>query len=295
MQILLLSLIPLLLPGCRPDNATVDTTRVIEFSNPVKVEINGYDGNMMEPFLSRDGNTLLFNNLNSAPENTNLHWATKMNDTVFQYKGEIAGVNTTDLEGVPTIDNAGNLYFVSDRNYANTLSTLYQYNFQNGTATNVQLISGISKLQVGWVNFDVEVSADGQSLYFVDAQFDQSGNPKTADLVLAQKNGAGFERLPNSNAIMKNINTEGLEYAACISADNLELYFTRVQTPLTVISLPTIFYSIRQNINSAFSSPSKIQNITGFAEAPTISPDQKKLYYHKKENNKFVLYMIRKK
>jgi len=283
------------LSACNRDNKTVNTNPIIEFGQPVKVEMIGYSGNIMEPFLSRDGTTLLFNNLNAAPENTNLHWAIKINDSTFQYKGEIAGVNTIDLEGVPTLDNAGNLYFVSLRNYATTLSTLYQCNFLNGVATNVQLINGVSKLQPGWVNFDVEVSADGQSIYFVDAQFDQTLNPSTADLVIAKKSNSVFQRLSNSNEIMKNINSNALEYAACISVDQLELYFTRLIVPFTATSTPEIFVSKRQNVNEPFSTPSKIQSITGFVEAPTIAPDQKTLYYHKKENNKYVLYLVRKK
>jgi hypothetical protein len=295
MQIFSLFFLLVLLPGCRSGSMTVNTSPAIGFEQPVKVDINGYAGNIMEPFLSRDGYTLLFNNLNAPPENTNLHWATKINDTTFLYKGEIAGINTPDLEAVPTLDNAGNLYFVSNRNYANTLSTLYQCHFSNGTATDVQLLNGVSKLQAGWVNFDVEVSADDQSLYFVDAQFDQTGNPVTADLVIAEKNGPGFQRSPNSSAVLKNINTDALEYAACISSDELTLYFTRVEVPFTATSSPEIFVSTRQNIQEAFSSPSKIGSITGFAEAPTIAPDQKTLYYHEKENNRFVLYMVRKK
>lgn len=294
MQILLFPFLLLLLSGCSTDRKTDNTTKIIEFGDPVKININGYNGNVMEPFLSRDGTMLLFNNLNSAPENTNLHWATRINDSSFEYKGEITGVNTIDLEGVPSLDEAGNLYFVSTRNYANTLSTLYQCNFYNGTATNVQLISGLSKLQAGWVNFDEEVSADGQSLYFVDAQFDQTGNPKTADLIIAHKNGPGFQRLQNSNTIMKNINTSALEYAACISVDELELYFTRIQS-ITAASSPEIFVSTRQNKTDVFSNPLKIQSITGFAEGPTISANQKFLYYHKKENNRFILYMVKKK
>jgi hypothetical protein len=284
----------LFLFSCSRDNNTVNPNPVIEFGQPVKVQMIGYSGNMMEPFVSRDGTILLFNNLNAAPENTNLHWATKMNDTTFQYKGEIAGVNTTDLEGVPTLDNAGNLYFVSTRNYATTLSTLYQCNFLNGTVTNVQLINGVSKLQAGWLNFDEEVSADGQTLYFVDALFDQTLNPTSADLVIAKKSNPGFQRLPNSSVIMKNINTDALEYAACISVDELELYFTRLAVPFTATSSPEIFVSTRQNVNEPFGTPSKIKSIIGFVEGPTIAPDQKTLYYHKKVNNKYVLYLVRK-
>ncbi|MBC7887902.1 MAG: hypothetical protein H7Z13_08425 [Ferruginibacter sp.] len=296
MQILLLSLLVFLLPGCSRQSRTVDINNASDFDQPCKVEINGFSGNIMEPFLSRDGNVLLFNNLNSTPENTNLHWATKINDTTFQYKGEIAGVNTMSLEAVPTLDNSGNLYFVSDRNYAATVSTLYQCSFSNGSATGVQLIDGVSKLKAGWVNFDIEVSASGQSLYFVDAQFDKNANPATADLVIAGKNGAGFQRSSKSSALLKNINTEdALEYAACISANELVLYFTRIQLPFTVTTSPEIFVSTRQHTDAAFGIPSKIKSIAGFAEAPTIAPDQRTLYYHQKEDDKFVLYLVRKK
>ena len=295
MQIVSLSFLLLCLAGCKQDKEPATIGPVITFGQPVRVQINGYAGNAMEPFLSRDGTTLFFNNLNSAPENTNLHWATIINDTTFQYQGEIAGINTPDLEGVPTLDSTGHLYFVSNRHYANTLSTLYQSDFLNGTATHIQLIAGVSKLLAGWVNFDVEVSADGQTLYFVDAQFDQAGNPATADLVMAKKNGTAFERWPAGNTILQSVNTPALEYAACISADELELYFTRLPVPATAASSPEILVCSRQHQTEAFGSPQKIESITGFAEAPTISPGNSALYYHKKENNRFVLYMLRRK
>lgn len=285
----------LLFSACKRNDTPVFQTPTIEFGQPSKVNIQGYSGNIMEPFLSRDGNTLLFNNLNAAPENTNLHWSTKINDSTFQYNGEIAGVNTPDLEAVPTLDNAGNLYFVSLRSYTTTLSTLYHCNFSNGIATNVQLVGGVSKFQDRWLNFDIEVSADGQNIYFVDAKFDQTNNPASADIIIAEKNPSGFQRLSNSSEIMKNINTDALEYAACISVDQLELYFTRVVVPFTATSSPEILVSTRKNKNEPFSSPSKIASITGFVEAATIAPDQRTIYYHKKENNKFVLYMVRKK
>jgi len=267
----------------------------IEFTVPVKVIVTGYNGNMMEPFISRDGNTLLFNNLNAAPENTNLHWATRVNDSTFEYKGEVTGVNTTDLEGVPSLDQAGELYFVSTRNYVTTLSTLYQSEFANGIATNVRLVEGLSKMQAGWLNFDVEVSADGSTLYFVDGLFNQSGTPTTADLAIAKKNGSGFQRISNSNSLLQNVNTNALEYAACISVDQLELYFTRVETPITPSSSPAIFLARRQRVDEPFGVPFRIESIRGFAEAATIAPDQKTIYFHMKENDKFGLYMIRKK
>jgi hypothetical protein len=295
MKMIYLFLLQLLFAACKHNSQVLNAQQLYLFSQPVKVEMKGYSGNMMEPFLSRDGNTLFFNNLNSAPENTNLHWAIKINDSSFQYNGEIAGVNTRDLEGVPTLDRDSNLYFVSTRNYSRTLSTLYQCHYSNGIGSNVHLVNGVSKLMAGWVNFDIEVSADGQSLYFVDSKFDQSGNPSSADLVIAQKKDSGFERQANTDYLMHNINTEGLEYAASISADNLVLFFTRVDLPLNANSTPVILYATRKSISDPFSVPSKVQSITGFAEGPSISADQHILYYHKKENDHFVLYMVREK
>ncbi len=285
----------LFLIGCKTDDSPAQQSNDIDFGTPIKVEVLGYNGHIMEPFLARTGNTLFFNNLNNPSENTNLHWAEKVNETTFQYKGEISGVNTADLEGVPTMDNSGNFYFVSLRNYANTLSTLYQCQYNNGVGTSVQILQGVSKLQAGWINFDIEVSPDGQNIYFVDALFDKNGNPTSADLVIAEKKSNGFQRLSNSAEILKNINTSLLDYAACISNDQLELYFTRVAVPFTSSTSPEIFYSTRKNVSEPFDIPTKIQNISGFVEAPTITQDQKGLYYHKKENNKHVLYLIKKK
>jgi len=247
----------------------------------------------MEPCLSKDGNTLLFNNLNEPSENTNLHWATRINDSSFQYNGELSGVNTAHLEGVPALDNNGKLYFVSTRYYLDSLSTIFQSDYVNGTVSNIQLVKGISQLKAGWVNFDVDISADGNTMYFVDGEIPQS-MPTSADLVIAKKTASGFERLSNSNELMKNINSKALEYAACISIDQRELFFTRLKLPITASSITEIYVSKRNNINEAFGIPSKIATITGFAEAATLSPDKKMLFYHRKEAGMFVLYMVRR-
>ena len=284
------------LGACKTEkNLLVPPPAEVSFGVPRRVEMRGYTGNLMEPFLSRDGGRLFFNNLNSAPENTNLHWATKVNDSTFQYQGEIAGVNTPDLEGVPTLDAANTLYFVSTRSYVSTLSTIYRATLAGGTATNVQLVDGISRLEPGWVNFDVEVSADGQQLYFVDGKLNSTGIPQSADLVLAGKTPSGFARLPGSASLLQNINTSALEYAASIASDGLSLYFTRVQVPLTATSTPEILVATRLTPTEPFGQPKRIASITGFAEAPTIAPDGKRLYFHQKENNVFALFMVSRK
>ena len=82
---------------------------------------------------------------------------------MFRYGGKIEGVNTKALEGVPTLDRSGTLYFVSPRSCPETFSTIYRAKFEAGCASDVQLVEGLSLKKPGMVNFDVEISADGDS------------------------------------------------------------------------------------------------------------------------------------
>lgn len=265
-----------------------------KFVGEEKVTVIGYTDHLMEPFLSRDGSMLFFNNSNDPAANTNLHWATRVNDVTFEYKGELAGVNTSSLEGVASMDENGVLYFVSTRSYTQTFSSIYRSDFSNGTVSNVAIVEGISKNIAGWLNFDVEISATGQTMYFVDGRFDANGGPYEADLAIAANSLVGFKRLTNSNEILQHVNTDNLEYAACISADNLELYFTRIIAPITTSSTSEIFVATRAKIADPFGIPSKIETITGFVEAATISTDGSLLYYHKNDGIKFSLYVTRR-
>jgi WD40-like Beta Propeller Repeat len=260
-----------------------------EFANPQPVTIVGYQGHAMEPFVSRDGRYLVFNNLNDPSENTDLHWAERVTATSFRYGGKIEGVNTDALEGVPTLDRQGTLYFVSTRSYKETLSTIYRAKFQAGRATGVELVKGLSLMKPGMVNFDVEISADGQFLYGVDGDLTGGPVPKTADLFVAKRVGDRFERLPNS--IMANVNTSALEYAAAISTDGLELFFTRMTGALFWRKL-TIEHATRKTIDEPFGVSRTISAITGFVEAPTIDSDSKGLYYHQKVDGTHRIYRV---
>src|ERR1700729_1395533 len=61
------------------------------FTNPQPVTIKGYSQDAMEPFISPDGNYLFFNNSNAPTVNTNLFYATRIDDVTFQFQGEIGG------------------------------------------------------------------------------------------------------------------------------------------------------------------------------------------------------------
>jgi len=71
----------------------------------------------MEPFLSPDGNYLFFNSLNNSI-NTKLYYAKKVNDSTFNFVGELNGTNQTTephLDAVADLDSEGNLLDINKR------------------------------------------------------------------------------------------------------------------------------------------------------------------------------------
>jgi len=126
-------------------------------------------------------------------------------------------VNTSALEAVASMDRDGNFYFVSNRSYDRTASTLYRGKFADGGLTGIKLVPGASLAKPGIVNFDAEISADGNTLYFVESEFSWLGKPKSARILFARRDGAAFVRDPASGPIMASINANGLNYAPATS------------------------------------------------------------------------------
>jgi len=262
------------------------------FTNPERVTINTYNQDAMEPFISLDGNYLFFNNSNNPPPGTStkLYYATRIDDVTFEFVGEITGVNATGLNAVASMDSNNKFYFISTRSYMQTFSTIYWADFLAGTVSNVELVPGVSKHKPGWVNFDAGISPDGNTLYFVDGFFGTANFPQKASLTIAKRKGNHFVRLSNSRAIMRKINNNDLNYAPCPTASGLEFFWTRVD-PANVSGIG-IYTATRANTSKPYGTPVKIDAATGFVEAPTISADGKSLYYHKNENNVFVIYRL---
>jgi hypothetical protein len=270
-----------ILPGCgAPEYGA--------FGTPERVAIRGYDGDAMEPFVTKDGRYLLFNNRNDPRIDTNLHFARRVDALTFQYGGEVKGTSTPALEGVPSVDRQGNLFFVSTRSYKETLSTLYRGIFNDGTVSDVRLLTGVSRRQPGIVMFDAEVSADGNTLFVVDGEFTGGPHPKSADIVIAIRDGAGWLRLGSSAELLKNVNTAALEYAPAVSSDLLELFLTRAAGS----GPPAIFRTARASPAEPFETPQRVSAVTGFVEAPALSDDGRSLYYHKLEGGRFLIYRV---
>jgi hypothetical protein len=261
------------------------------FTDPETVTIKGYSSSAMEPFLSQDGRYLLFNTSNVPPNTPSLQFATRVDARTFAYQGEIRGANKKGvLSGTPTMDRDGNLYFISTRRYAQTLSTVYTGRFASGAVTGVHLVHGVSGGHPGEVDFDVAVSPDGSALYVSVGNFGGGSGPSSATLTILDRMGSRFVPDPHSVQILHAINKPGLlTYAASISANGLELFFTQENPPS---GEPAIYRAVRPRPDRAFGHVQRVAAITGFAEAPSISADGTALYYHHLVGSTFRLGMV---
>ncbi len=302
--------------GADNANPQEETETGIEFINPQLVTIHGYTGDAMEPFISPDNNILFFNNLNSSTlkngsvNDTNLHYATRIDNISFQYMGEVIGANTdqivttNELEGVASLDINNIFYFVSivdyfDENSINYLRSLYQAEYTDGILTNITSIPNLKHNRnddpvIGELNFDAEINNDGSQLYFVEGLFSGDAIPDHADIGIASKSDDIYQVNTDSGNIMALINTDDLEYAPSISRNNLELYFTRAAISLTVDV--GIFVATRDTSTAPWSKVSRLNSITGdLTEAPSISQNGELLYYHQKVSGTFQIYLVERK
>jgi hypothetical protein len=270
------------------------------FGAEKEVEILSLSFDAMEPFISPDGNTLFFNSLNSGG-NTNLFYATKINDSCFQFIGQLNGTLDTSanhLDAVASMDSVNNFFWVSIREYPTIMENLHKGNYSSGQVTNIQRVYGdfyinFFQYPFGWLIMDACVSHSGEELYYCNAFFDfqNNGLPLKAQLGIAKKsNDSSFTKLLNSDSILQNINdTNYLVYAPQLSKNGLELYYTRLlkNTYNTEICL-----AVRANKNDIFSSGTIIHSYLGyFPEAATLSNDESILYYHQKKGTHYEIFM----
>ena len=265
-----------------------------EFSGPAKVTINGYTGDAMEPFISRDGSGVLFFNSLNDGNDTSLYWATKVNETTFTNKGKLSAVNGTPphLDAVASMDLSNNFYYTTTREYFTTYRTIYTGTYAAGSVTGLRALDGDFYIRSpGWLIMDVEVSPDGQKIYYSSAHFSGGSVPDQSDLGVANYSGGNFNRDPNGAAIMAAVNTcDCLEYAPSISSSGLELFFSRIKFDAGLVE---ILVAKRSAATDPFGAPERIGAITGFAEAPSLTADGKTLYYHYKEDGgAFAIYKV---
>jgi hypothetical protein len=261
------------------------------FGSLTPVTLRGYGGEAMEPFVSRDGRFLFYNTRNDGPD-PQLRFAERLDDLTFDDRGEVAGAGSPALEGTPSMDAGGTLYFISTRSYAQDLVTVYRGRFAGTGVSGVAEVTGVSRLQLGWILFDVEVSADGDTLWLAEGHFSGGSAPDSADLVLATRQGSDFARSADGPRILASVNTSALEYAAAIRSDGLELFFTRAE--VSGGAEPSLWRAARPTTDAAFGVPEQVTAASGFVEGPTLSPDGHLLYFHRQDGGRYGLWCVRR-
>lgn len=279
--------------GSKKPSETVSEPISQKFGNEQAVNIRGYSDHAMEPFISRDGQYLFWNSLNDS-KNTGIYYAKKINDSDFQFIGEVKGVNgePPHLDAVPSMDINNNFYWVSTRGYPDVIENYHTGKFNNGTVTGMKRVEADFYInKPGWIMMDAEISPDGSELYYSNARFSGRPIPDEADIYLANKVGDKFVKDQNSETLFQNINTKDhIEYAPSFSADGLELFFTREKNWQTYI-----YVAGRDSINEPFGKP-ELLNIKGdVPEGASLTQDGKTLYYHKKDGAFYKIYMINRK
>lgn len=293
----------------------------ISFSNPREVNIVGYAGNAMEPFISRDGSKLFFNNLNSstlpggAENDTNIHYAERIDDVTFQYKGEVIGADTdiisgtgpgaNELEAVASMDRDNKFYFIStieylDNTSPNYLLSIYRADFSNGTLSIIESNPNLKNDRppgqppiIGELNFDAEINYDGDLLYFVEGIFSGNPLPDEADIGVAVNVNGVFTVKVGSSDEFASVNTDALEYAPSISTDGLELYFTRASGSVGTGFDFGIYIATRSSVSEAWDNINVLDSISGdITEGPSISLDGSLLYYHQKVSDVYRVYVV---
>jgi hypothetical protein len=265
------------------------------FTTPTPITINGYTGSAMEPFISRDGQFLFFND---SANNKQIYYATRVDDVTFNFVGLVGGnvnIGGSTTQQTPSMDSSNNFYFTSNRSYnpfAGNFETVFggTFNAATGAVSGVSTMTGISRRTIFWIDMDVGISPDGQNLYYAEAYI-PPGSPiptQTSMAVAAKTSSTTFSKLANSNTIMAKINNSDLNYAPDISPDGLELFFTRFSA-----GSAAMYRATRTSTTAAFSTLQLITAADGYVEGPSLTSDTKRLYYHKQTaTNTFAIYTV---
>ena len=255
----------------------------------------------MEPCISLDGRLLFFNNSNESGVKTKIHFAVRTGANTFQHMGILSGTESDNKDMAPSIDEKGDLFFTSLRSFESDHHSLYVGHLEHLKLVNLVFVAGdITTEKAFWINMDSAISPDGNTLVVARAQFLPGGNvPRQSHLIWATREKAGTYKVSGaSDTILEKVNSAALEYAPALTADGLELFFTRegmradslgsqVKTPHFEILLAT-----RKTPTEPFSQPEHLAAIDGFVEAPSLTLDKRELFYHKKVGAVYQIWKV---
>lgn len=253
------------------------------------VTIQGYADHAMEPFIARDGQTLFFNNRNEPAEETDLHWATRIDDLTFRYRGPLASANSSHLDGVASLARDGTFALTSLRAFESEGATIWIGRWTGDAVTQLNLETRLRPGVPPRFNMDGELSASGARFYVTDNLWALIGGLRTSDIRLSVREDGLWRRAAEYDAWFAAINTpDALEYAPATNEAETELYFTRLTQPVLRPPRFETFVAVRGAATGPFGTPERIDALQGYVEAPTVAPDGA-LYVHAMLNGRFTI------
>jgi|TARA_Y100000310_G_scaffold238285_1_gene241659 hypothetical protein len=283
----LLDQLPVYEPGSSKENHA--------WSNEESITILDYSADAMEIGISPDDRYLLFND-NQTP-NKDMHWSSRIDDKTYQYRGKVVNTVTDTVDGTPSFDRQGNIYFTTLKTRSNDYMSLYRARFEDGTAHEPKPLAGDVHIENRdqflkvWISLDPDISDDGRFLFYSEGRFDPLvGLPYPFNVRGAERVGDTFVKM--GDQILANVNSDFLDYAPTISTDGLEIFFSRIGKVNGKPDMIGIFTARRVNTTQPFSKPERVMAITGKVEAPVLSGDEQRLYYHRMDGGRFRVYRV---
>jgi hypothetical protein len=138
---------------------------------------------------------------------------------------------------------------------------------------------------------DAMITNGGIELYYCNAFFDTCIGPCAGTMgIAARVNDSTFNTIANSATLLQHINDSNyIVYAPNLSVNGLELYYTRLMKG-TFNTENCV--SVRATVTDTFSSPIVLHaDLPNLPEAPTVNANADLMYYHKKLNGTFAIFL----
>ena len=283
------------------------------FSHNQPVTIQGYSGNAEEPYLTPDGQYLIFDDRTSGDNIAKIYYAKRVNDSTFTFMGEVKGVNASSPSIMAVMDDNDTFYFNSPR-APDMNSAIYRGLWHSdGTVTGVARVPGLAAKAEQTSKGIAGVSRDGKTLYLGFCDTSRSGSYTNAagnncgSVGIALKNPDGtFTELDDGSSDSRLLDWEnefkniyGMFYggqygskfsgAMMMTPDGLEAYFEQINSSTGVFppQLNQIYVAKRSSTSEPFGTPQLVagqatlsDGTVGFNEGTFVSRDGKLLYYH---------------
>jgi hypothetical protein len=257
----------------------------IALSDHRLVTLSGWTlGGAEEPFITDDDQYLVVNTQDDGGGAKSLHVLSRTGPTSFAYIGPL-GTNEGVVDAAPSIDQLGKCYFV--RTEVVDRKQVFRGTIAGGVLSSVEVVPGsfhpadTDPSDPLVYDQDVGVSYDGHSLYISRAH----GGipfPSSIQLIRAIESGGAFVLDPTGAADLAAVNAGGFTYAAHLSKNGCELWFTQTVAPIIP---PGLYVSTRGSTSEPFGTP---QHLVGggfggdFVEGIALGGSQLEAYYHQR-------------